>query len=623
MAIDRIVTAESVTPELGQAHAQGRRYPDFLCIGAQKAGTTWLDSNLRRHPQVWLPPIKELHYFSAAHIADNLSWASSNRRKWGIKVLRDYLKRVAESDWDYRFIAGVADIISGDPSDEWYGNIFSHAGPNQVCGEITPAYSLLPRAGMEHVKRLMPDLKLLIMLRDPIERSWSHLRMLAGPSGTRENKALIRSATSPAVAERSNYPKILNQWAEYFSEDRFLIVFMDDIVSFPDRVLRNICEFLGVEYQKEWYPRLNAAVHVGREISIPSEVYEFLKEQLHPVYTALKIKYPGSVGGWLLRHYGTEVDRRDHRPTPILSVVVCTRDRRSKLKFCVDALLAVTTARNWELIIVDNASADETSEYLASIDQKQFNSVKVTTTFEPKRGLAAARNKGWRTASGGIIAFTDDDCYVSTDYVDSVIQVFDEDQNIGFLGGRILLFDALDYRITIQESQQRCDFQPWTFIAAGKVQGANMAFRRTTLERIGGFDVRLGAGTPFPCEDIDAAAEALWAGIRGVYDPRPVVYHHHGRRTEREAQKLMRSYDAGRGAYYAKYILRRDSRSEYIRYWIRSIRDDWDRAVRIYSAALRRGRLPHRGVYHWKSLRELYNGLRFALQQWLKKKPAA
>lgn len=301
------------------------------------------------------------------------------------------------------------------------------------------------------------------------------------------------------------------------------------------------------------------------------------------------------------KELSTDAGLRGSQPCPILSVVVCTRNRFSKLKRCVDALLSVTTARDWELVIVDNGSTDGTSEYLASIDQKQFNRVYVTTTFEPKRGLAAARNKGWRTANGGIVAFTDDDCYVSKDYVNSVIQVFEEDVSIGFVSGRILLFDTLDCPITIEESQHRCDFRPWRFISAGVVQGANLAFRRMILERIGGFDERLGAGTPFPCEDIDAAAAALWCGVIGVYDPRPVVYHHHGRRTEREAQELMRSYDAGRGAYYAKYILRRASRLEYVLGWIRSVGNEW-----VW--ALRRGHFPQR----W--LRELSSGLRFALQ---------
>jgi hypothetical protein len=304
MANDRIVPVNGIALGLGQPHAQGRRYPDFLCIGAQKAGTTWLDSSLRKHPLIWLPPVKELHYFSEVHIADNRSWASTSRRTTGIRVLREYMKRVDERNWDYRFVARAADIISGVPSDEWYGNIFSLAGSKQICGEITPAYALLPPAGIEHLKRLMPELKILMLLRDPIERSWSHMRMLAEEGGKINIAALIRAAGSPSIVERSNYPNILDLWAEYFAEDRFLVGFTDDIASFPDRLLRNFCEFLGVEYEDKWTSSLNAAVHVGKEVAIPSEVYEFLKVQMYPVYTALKVKYPEVVGKWISRHYG-------------------------------------------------------------------------------------------------------------------------------------------------------------------------------------------------------------------------------------------------------------------------------------------------------------------------------
>jgi GT2 family glycosyltransferase len=285
-----------------------------------------------------------------------------------------------------------------------------------------------------------------------------------------------------------------------------------------------------------------------------------------------------------------------------LSVVVCTRNRVNKLKRCIDALLSVTTPRDCELVIVDNDSTDGTSEYLESIDQKQFNRIYVKTQFEPKRGASAGKNKGWRTSNGGIVAFTDDDCYVSKDYVDSIVQVFDDDPRIGFLAGRILLFDSLDYPITINESEHRCEFRPWTFIAAGTVQGANMAFRRIVLERIGGFDERLGAGTLFSGDDINAAAAALWSGVVGVYDPRPLVYHHHGRRTEDEARELMRSYDVGRGAYYAKFILSRSSRAEYVKAWIKSIGKDC-------LGTLQRGRLPRKSIY------ELSGALQFAYRQ--------
>lgn len=305
MAKVELAPGDAVISELPSS-TQGRRYPDFLCMGAQKAGTTWLDSNLRKLPGIWLPPVKELHYFSEMHITEDREWASDHRRTQAIQVLRDYLKDVDEQSWNYRFIARTADIASGVPSDEWYGNIFSMAAPTQICGEITPAYSVLPRAGIEHVKRLMPRLKIIMFLRDPIERSWSHLRMLVAQRGRSDLASLIRKAASTRIAGRSNYPQILDLWSQHFNEDRFFIAFMDDIVSFPDRVLGNICEFLQIEYEQNRSADLNAAVHVGKEISIPPELYEFLKDQMRPIYIELKARYPEIAGKWAARHYGND-----------------------------------------------------------------------------------------------------------------------------------------------------------------------------------------------------------------------------------------------------------------------------------------------------------------------------
>jgi GT2 family glycosyltransferase len=73
----------------------------------------------------------------------------------------------------------------------------------------------------------------------------------------------------------------------------------------------------------------------------------------------------------------------------------------------------------------------------------------------------------------------------------------------------------------------------------------------------------MGAGTAFPCEDIDAVAAAVWAGIPGGYDPRSAVSHHHGRKVG-EIPKLQRSYDHGRAAYFAKFTARSDSRASYV-----------------------------------------------------------
>ena len=253
-----------------------------------------------------------------------------------------------------------------------------------------------------------------------------------------------------------------------------------------------------------------------------------------------------------------------------VSVVVCTRNRVDSLRRCIQAFAAINTDYKWELVIVDNGSDDGTSAFLASLPI-QLGKANVITAFEPKRGPAAARNKGVSKACGNIVAFTDDDCYVSENYIDAMIFAF-ENPEIGLVGGRILLYDQSDIKAHNTGERSLFCFATADVCRSGTVQGANMAFRRAILDHIGGFDENLGAGTSFACEDIDAVAAALWEGFTGAYDPRPVVYHHQGRKTKREERDLWKTYDKGRGAYYAKYILRSDSRSKYIKRWVGGVK---------------------------------------------------
>lgn len=297
----------------------------------------------------------------------------------------------------------------------------------------------------------------------------------------------------------------------------------------------------------------------------------------------------------------TNVDSLRIPTKPRLSVVVATLNRVEKLRKCVECLLGQNAQLDFELIVIDNGSTDETSAYLDAVVREERAHVQVVTRREMKRGLATARNAGWRIARGDIVAFTDDDCYVPEGYADSVVEVFDDRPDIGFAAGRVLLYDPTDYRITIEESEQTVSFRPYTYIAPGAIHGANMAFRRAALERIGGFDERLGAGTAFPSEDIDAVAAVLWLGIPGTYDPRMMVYHHHGRKAGTDVQALNRSYDAGRGAYFAKYIIRRESRAQYLKAFARSAKADW-------SAAREQQSLPRRTV------REAWAAMQFVLQ---------
>ena len=266
-----------------------------------------------------------------------------------------------------------------------------------------------------------------------------------------------------------------------------------------------------------------------------------------------------------------------------LSVIICTRNRASQLAGTLQSLTRLRSPVPWELVIVDNGSTDETQDVIDGYAERLV----LKTVVEPQPGLGRARNRGWATSQGDIVAFTDDDCYAADDFLFSVVRCFAEQASLGFIGGRILLHDPLDYRITIQERSQRYDLCPGDFLPDGLIHGANFAFRRTALESVNGFDERFGAGALFSCaEDVDILARLLARGWEGAYDPRPLVYHHHRRRTEAEALRLMEQYDRGRGAYYSKCILDPKLRAPYLWKWCRAmLRQPWRRTARELAAA--------------------------------------
>ena len=300
--IDTSGPAESFPAAPAQYFAPECRFPDFLCIGAQKAGTTWLFENIRAHPSIWLPPVKELQYFNDVHIPGHRAWTQRHRRQHGVRALETALSRPRDKR-DYQRIARIADIVSGNLSDDWYGRIFKLARPNQICGEMTPEYSLLPPAGIAHVVRLMPKVKIIFLMRDPIARTWSHIRMLARVAGTPDTESLIKIANYKDIVDRSDYSAIIHRWSTQISQDRVFVSFMDDIVAEPERVLTELCRFFEIEYQDRYFARRNQAVHVGEALEMPPEIFDILKRRLKPAYISIKQLYPDVGGKWYAAHY--------------------------------------------------------------------------------------------------------------------------------------------------------------------------------------------------------------------------------------------------------------------------------------------------------------------------------
>ena len=234
-----------------------------------------------------------------------------------------------------------------------------------------------------------------------------------------------------------------------------------------------------------------------------------------------------------------------------VSLVICTRNRPSFIKTCLESLTNLPCAPA-EIIVVDNASDDDQTKKIVS----QFSNV--TYCAEPRPGLDIARNTGIRAASAPIVAFVDDDVTVHPHCMYWVWKSF-EDDKVGAMTGLVLTAQLETKAQYIFEKEWRFnrgykymvfsnDFfsstlkwgPPVWYIGAG----ANMAFRKSILEHTGVFDERLDVGAAGCNGDSELWFRILANGYSIAYNPRAIVWHEH-RRDMKGLKKQLYNYMRG------------------------------------------------------------------------------
>jgi glycosyltransferase involved in cell wall biosynthesis len=246
-----------------------------------------------------------------------------------------------------------------------------------------------------------------------------------------------------------------------------------------------------------------------------------------------------------------------------VAVIVCTRNRAYAIPECLQSIEeAVVNAApvDAEVVVVDNGSTDETPDVL-----KRWATTcrcPVQLLSEPQKGLSRARNRALRSTRADLLAFTDDDCRMSKDYVVQLLRYDAADTSLVLRGGRVELGEPTDLPITINTCDTRTRWSLKENSArhdrlSGHISGCNMAMRRALVDNIGPFDERLGAGASIPsAEDTDYNFRAYLAGATLEYVPDMTVFHHHGRKTIAAARKLLIDYEIGNGALYARYFFK-------------------------------------------------------------------
>jgi GT2 family glycosyltransferase len=259
----------------------------------------------------------------------------------------------------------------------------------------------------------------------------------------------------------------------------------------------------------------------------------------------------------------------DTADRPLLTVVLCTRDRPASVMRTLRSLGAMNYP-SFEVVLVDNApSSDATKEAVL----KEFGSdPRIRYVRESRPGLSCARNRGVREALTDIVAFTDDDVRVDPWWLDGIMTGFRAAPDVACVTGLVptaeienaaqLYFDLragwgnVCERRIFDLTENRDDSPLYPYATGIYGAGANFAVTRKLLNELGGFDEALGAGTPSGGgEDLDMFVRVILSGNRIVYEPSAVVSHHH-RSDVSALEKQMSAYGAGTTAAIAAILMR-------------------------------------------------------------------
>ena len=278
--------------------------PTFVFgIGAQKAGTTWLYSYFKQHPQVHVPRIKEVHYFDTIWLGaterkdrrlsrfQRLEHKIETRRSLGLKVSPEAEQRLERA----RAVTSIYNPADEDFSQ--YEDFVMKGRTSEPCvAEITPAYSGLR---LEHFTTMLDRFapaKFVFILRDPVDRMWSQIRMHCAkgegsdapptPDGVIEK---LLQGKAVVFRQRGAMDVTLSVLAK-LPQDRVKVLFYETM--FQDDTIRDLCDFLDVEFHAGEY---ETRVNKGEAMEMTPQQRATLRWLNGPTYQAIQAQIGGSI----------------------------------------------------------------------------------------------------------------------------------------------------------------------------------------------------------------------------------------------------------------------------------------------------------------------------------------
>lgn len=268
--------------------------PQFICVGLEKTGTTWLYKTLQEHPKVFLPPKKEIRFFwEKSFVSDNKIFKRFTSSHFHHRSIRRYLlvsmyfnmrnlltlnkKEIKRLIWDFKF-------LFLPHSYSWYSSLFE-IHPNLISGEITALTYSIPEEEIQSISQKFPNLKIIILLRDPVDRVWSKAKMKLCKLNNRNFEEISKEEWYDVFHEEfdacPSYIDLVNKWKKYFSEDRVHVNYHQTLQTDSSSFLQEICDFISIDmrdFPEHIIQKLDKKIGRGIEKNIPKDFEIYLSQ---------------------------------------------------------------------------------------------------------------------------------------------------------------------------------------------------------------------------------------------------------------------------------------------------------------------------------------------------------
>jgi len=259
----------------------------FLSVGAMKAGTTWLYTQLINHPDIYFTPEKEIHYFAnRVGIENQLKYSN---RILKLKSTIDYCSGkdpdfisqcINKLEW-YSIYANKKTI-----DNEWYIKLFSLKKDEKYCADFSNLYCQMDSDGWDIVRDVSKKVKVIYTLRDPFSRVWSHYKFHMKFIGREDEVLSAGFSNFRNLLEKhhfwvnAQYSKNYTRLLENLDKNELMLLYFEDFRKNPGAMLKSVQKFLEIREIAPAKENLNKKVNVTKDFQMPDEWKVYVQDKL-------------------------------------------------------------------------------------------------------------------------------------------------------------------------------------------------------------------------------------------------------------------------------------------------------------------------------------------------------